>query len=154
MTDFRLAWTAEDADLVIEGGDIALDSGVTTGAIVSLFSDGRAPEERLESADQDPRGWWGDPSPDFGSLLWLLLREKRTQKTLELARSSASQALSWLVSEGIAESVDVSASFRGPALALRVEVERGFARRWAPIWDAMDPQVFEAQGVKLDLIYR
>lgn len=153
--DLKLTWGSGVADLIIENGDLAIERGVTTGVIVSLFSDARAPIDSLPDPKSDPRGWWADPRPEFGSLLWLMEREKQLPETLELAKETVRDALAWLTREGVAESIDVAATWaaRG-VLVLRIEIARGSARKWAHVWDGMEPLNFESQGVKLDLAWR
>lgn len=74
-----------ESDLVIEGGDLALDQGLQTKILLSLFTDRRVgPKENLEDP-QDLRGWWA--REDFGSRLWLLGRAKATKENLLLAKS-------------------------------------------------------------------
>ena len=61
----------------------------------------------------------------YGSLLWLLAREKQIPCVLARAEAYAREALAWLITDGIASRVDVAASF--PALgwlALEVAIHR------------------------------
>ena len=61
----------------------------------------------------------------YGSLLWLLAREKQIPSVLARAEGYAREALAWLIADGIASRVDVVASF--PALgwlALEVAIHR------------------------------
>lgn len=161
MSDLALIWNAETmlADLLLDQGQIVPDHGLRTAILISLFSDARAPEEAaLPEAGQDRRGWWGDvlannagpqagsaADPDrIGSLLWLLARAKVTPQVLAEARQYAEDALDWLVRDGIARTVRVTASAaRAGAvpdvLVLHVEVDRpdGPGRqRWDFAWDA------------------
>jgi phage gp46-like protein len=86
----------------------------------------------LGGSGGDRRGWWGDILPAnalrqdrFGSLLWLLAREKQIPSVLARAEAYAREALAWLITDGIAARVDIAASF--PALgwlALEVAIHR------------------------------
>ena len=90
------------------GGDIALDLGISSAVLCSLFADRRAElEDDLPASETDPRGWCLEPTDDrWGSRLWLLERGKATTETVALARTAALQALAWLIEDGIAETVD------------------------------------------------
>jgi phage gp46-like protein len=103
-------------DLGIQGADLATDSGLQTAVMVSLFTDAQAEEEELPYVGASRRGWWGNLFPEVdrdevGSKLWILAREKRTQETLNRAEEYAGAALSWMLEDGVAESVDVETSF-------------------------------------------
>lgn len=150
MPDLAKIWNAETqtADFSILGAGFAESAGLESAVINSLFSDARAPDELLADmaarqgvsvAQLDPRGWWGDSylpeiageAPDrFGSLLWTLGREKQTNETLNRARDFAAAALAWMVSDGLARSVDVSAEwFSRGVLALRIPIVLPDGRR-------------------------
>lgn len=133
MADIQTTWVGGDQGGVWAraGADLASDDGLLTAVIISLFTD--APASALEAANaglSDRRGWWGDAYADeagdvMGSKLWLLRREKRTAATLERARQYATEALAWLVSDGVAESVAVTAEAVGTdVLGLQVTVTR------------------------------
>lgn len=131
MTDIALNWNGSTADLLIKGGDLVLDEGLQTATVISLFSDRRArADDKLPGDDTDRRGWPGDAWPDvigdlIGSRLWLLGREKQLVETLRRARDYARESLSWQIEDGIAASVDVSASVpRAGVLALSITISR------------------------------
>ena len=88
---------------------------LTRAVIVSLISWRKA--EPDDNPVQD-NGWWGDSFPTvqndrIGSRLYLLSREKLTNKTPLKAREYISQALKWLVDDGVAVRVDVTAERTG-----------------------------------------
>lgn len=102
---------------------MALEGGLATAVILSLFTDRRAgPDDALPAGVTDRRGWVGDEfmpvadtsvgisagSDAWGSLLWLLHHGKATVDVLERARFAAQEALAWLVRDGIASRVDVT----------------------------------------------
>ena len=153
--DVAIRLTDGVADIAIASGDLAIDRGLTTAVLVSLFSDGRAPADAdLPGAPGDVRGYWAESSADrFGSLLWLLTRALATQETLTRAKTYCEQALAWLEREGIAAGVDVAASY-GPAkqLSLEIKIRRGSAEQWAQLWDETARTDFKAQGVQLAII--
>lgn len=115
-------------DMVYDGQLLAQDQGLTTAVLHSLFSDARAELDELPSPSSERRGWWGDcllPEDDrYGSKLWLLQREKRTQETLHRAREYAQQALAWLIEDGHADKIEVQAEWTSQgALALLITLE-------------------------------
>lgn len=78
--------------------------------IISLFTWRRATPD--DNAAQ-PMGWWGDTYPTvtgdrIGSRLWLLGREKITNDMLNRARDYATEALQWLLDDGVAARVEIS----------------------------------------------
>lgn len=117
-------------DLVIAGGDLALDATPVTAMLVSLGSDRRArADDALPQAPDavpiDPqappvinprRGWPGDAldmrGRRLGSRLWLLERAKAGAETRRRGAIYAAEALAWLEAE------------RGHALALDVDWAR------------------------------
>jgi phage gp46-like protein len=118
MSDLRLKWTAPFAgDLRIVANDLEIDDGLETAVVLSLFTDRRANDgDALPTASSDRRGWWGDAAPavtddQFGSRLWLLGREKQEPAVLERAKTYAEEALAWLVTDGVAQTVTVTAEF-------------------------------------------
>lgn len=118
---------------VTPAGRIARDEGLRSAVLLSLFLDARArPEDPLPDArDGDRRGWVGDAlSPDagdrMGSRLWLLSREKQTEGVRVRAEIYAREALAWLVADGLATALDVTATWRSRGvLDLRVRVVPG-----------------------------
>lgn len=133
--DIRIQHTNMDGvigfDLSMDGTQFSIDQGLETSVIISLFTDRRADaDEVLPDGSGDLRGWFGDSMAEvvgdrIGSLLWLLWREKQTQKVLVRARDYARDALKWLVEDGLAKRADVEASYpRAGVLALAVEIER------------------------------
>jgi len=107
------------------------DDGLETAVIISLSTDRLA--NRGDAVPGDPndrRGWWGDSFADvagdrIGSRLWLLSREKQIPSVLARAREYAAEALQWLIDDGIARAVNVTAEVVSQGvLGLGVEVVR------------------------------
>ncbi|WP_165681395.1 phage GP46 family protein [Metapseudomonas otitidis] len=146
MSDIALVWNGTEADLAIEGGDLVLEEGLQTAAVISLFSDRRARlDDVLPADDGDRRGWVGDAWPrvdgdQIGSRLWLLNREKDIPETLRRAREYARESLAWLIEDGIGASLDVQASvpMRG-VLRLELTVNRRdgstFNHQFDTLWE-------------------
>lgn len=124
----------QGADLATDGILLAEDDGLQTAVLISLFTDRRAnDDDRLPDdgqGDADRRGWWGDEFNDvtndqIGSRLWLNESAKQLQEVLDRDREFAQQALQWLVDDGIASRVDVTAfSPRSGIRALGVAIHR------------------------------
>jgi phage gp46-like protein len=133
-------------DLALDGAALATDGGLATAVVVSLFSDrrARADDALPDSADGDPRGWWGDLVPPvegdrIGSRLWLLAREKQLPAVVARAKEYTEEALAWLIEDGIASRVEVSAEISRPGvLGLAIAIYRpGGGReehRFSYIW--------------------
>lgn len=118
--------SVKTVDLVVDANDLKTDDGLQTAVIVSLFTDARADEDEIPAEDRSARGWWGDLFPEvagdrIGSKLWLLKREKRTVETLNRAEEYASEALQWMIDDGVAESLDVTASW-DPNGAMQLQI--------------------------------
>lgn len=126
-------------DCGMEAGDLVAEDSLRTAVILSLFLDRRANDDDILPNDSDDRrGWWADtvaPMTDYGigggsasgdhigSRLWLLSREKQLAGVLERARHYAEEALAWLVEDGVATAVSVTASSPRPGwLALTVTI--------------------------------
>jgi len=134
MTDIALKVSTDGdfaADIFMAGADLAGDDGMRTAIVISLFTDARAGDDDvLPQPGGDRRGWWGDtyaqiPGDAQGSKLWLLDREKQLPSVLARAQQYATDALQWLIDDGVASAVGVVASFPHLGwLALAVTVER------------------------------
>ena len=128
MTDLMLGWDADvgTGDIRVAGADLATDGSLQTAVLISLFTDRRAPVGELPYGVRDRRGWWADALADgdeTGSLLWTLTPGKETAGILVRAESHASEALAWLVDDGHAETVSVSAAWEPPgAMTIGVDI--------------------------------
>lgn len=148
----RIEWdqTTGLGDLATDShGMTALDGGLETAVILSLYSDRRAADGDDLQIGASRRGWWGDSLADdgdqWGSRLWLLDRSKSTEETLELAKLYAEEALAWMLEDGIARRLQITvervAELNGapvPAhsqmLDLRVSIEKADGARWDSAW--------------------
>jgi phage gp46-like protein len=130
MADIGLKWKENFADFTVEKTDLALDDGIETAVLISLFTDRRVRVDELPLHETDRAGWWGDMIADeegdeIGSKLWLLAREKQTEETLIRYQEYAEQSLAWLVSDGLAQGVEVVASYpRREMVALEVTIQK------------------------------
>lgn len=119
---------------------LAVETGLHTAVILSLFIDRRAgPDDVLPHNQTDRRGWCGDEYmraddlpvatgvDPWGSHLWLCYFTKVDSQVLERARFAAWEALQWMVTSDVAARVAVSAEWRRGTdyeyrLALRVQI--------------------------------
>ncbi len=117
MPDIRLNWDTDNyrGDLLVEGNDLALDSGLETAVLISLFTDRRA---KVDDALPDPsstdrQGWFGDlilpieEGDQIGSRLWLLRRSKNLPINRNKAKKYIEEALQWMIKDGIAAKIEV-----------------------------------------------
>jgi phage gp46-like protein len=122
--------------LVINGIDtplgMALRQPLPRAVIISLFSWGRAlPDDELPGTDR--MGWWGDSFPQvagdrIGSRLWLLARTTIRTATPAKVREYATEALAWLIADGVASDVIVQAERDGLyQVSLWCQIVRGNA---------------------------
>ena len=116
-----MSYFVQDRAVVIDGVPLSLDlttgDALTRAVLMSLFSWARARPGAVLPADRK-MGWWGDTYPTaandrIGSRLWLLSREKLLPETMRRAREYAQEALAWLVADGVAQRVEVTADRRG-----------------------------------------
>jgi len=124
----------QGADLAMDGVLLADDDGLLTSVLISLFSDRLArADDVLPNADQgdaDRRGWWADEfnadaADRIGSHLWLNEAAKQLPAVLVRDKEYATAALQWLVDDGIAAKVVVSAfSPRSGIRALSIAIHR------------------------------
>lgn len=142
---FEFPLILDSAGLVTDG---QRQSRLVRAVINSLFTWARArPGDELPTPESPRMGWWGDSySPvegdRFGSRLWLLSRETLTSAVIAKARDLAQEALAWLVTDGIAERVQVQAERRGDdGLAMSIWVDEPATGRleirFADIWSAI-----------------
>ena len=115
MTDFAIAVQNGIPDLVFADGDLVIDESLLPAILLSLMTDRLAePNDVLPDGSTDHRGWWADAYLEggdrFGSRLWLLNRAKNVPDEVRRAREYAQEALAWLIEDGIAAEVNVTAS--------------------------------------------
>ena len=144
--DIRTAWNAATyaGDWLIEPPDLASGADLETAVLISLFTDRLADaDDYIPAEDGDRRGWWADTgkpaSGRIGSRLWLLAREKQTNETRLRAEEYATEALQWMLDDGVADRIDVAAAWADLGrLELTIDIYRNtdrlFHGRYSPHW--------------------
>lgn len=141
----------DESTLVIDG--ITTNASMTPNdllaraVMISLFSWRRAQDGDVGNGDKK-YGWWGDNYADvvndkIGSRLWLLARSKLTLETLSRAREYAIEALQWLLDDGVASDVSVTAERNGnERLDLWIVITRGDGSkldlRFSDLWSNLN----------------
>lgn len=129
MSDLALQLAANGRiDLAISGGDLVRETSLETCVLLCLYTDAQAGEDDvIPDGSTDRRGWWASSLQGlvYGSLLWLLSREKHTTGVAERAREYADEALAWMVDAGLASRIDVQTTLLpGQTLYLGVTVHQ------------------------------
>jgi phage gp46-like protein len=140
--DILIQWDNTDAlgDWVFALGDVQTGQDLETACLVSLFTDKLAtPDFAPTDGTQDRRGWWADPYQDapLGSNLWQLERAHKTRNTLGLARRYTLDALQWLITDGVAKSIECNTSWiTSTMLGIAIQITKpdGSVTRFAFGW--------------------
>lgn len=118
-------------DIGVANNDLVTDAGIQTAVLISLFTNQRTTEDDPPPDEQSGLGgWWGDqfqanPNDLIGSKLWLLRRAKTEQDTLNRAEEYSKEALQWMIDDGVAQTVDCSASYdQNKALILSINITK------------------------------
>lgn len=111
--DYKLAQGKEGWDLVKGEYDLKLEDGLYSAIIVSLFTE---------------PGWWGNAYLErkgdaYGCKLSEACRASLGQATLQRLEDECMRALSWMVQDGIARNVAVSARKKGDNVSLTITVD-------------------------------
>ncbi len=97
-------------DLAIgEDGDFEKINSFDTAITLSIFCERRASVTEVPESFRR-RGWIGSQNQpvEYGSKLWLLHQSRLINKTVNQARDYLNQCLSWLVTFGYLESIEVN----------------------------------------------
>ncbi|UFT92819.1 phage GP46 family protein [Pectobacterium carotovorum] len=118
MTDIKSFWNVDEihADWIAGEGRLLDGDDLQTAIVISLFTDRLArADDNYESTDR--RGWWGDSGEKdlIGSRLWLLRRQRLTTSVALKAEEYATEALQWLIDDGVVGSISVVTQIVFPA---------------------------------------
>lgn len=113
--DISIVWDQQNqrGDFAMVGALLQTGNDLYTAYQISVFSDRVAnPDDVIPDGTNDPRGWCeDDPQYPIGSRLWLIYRGKNTQKTLNDALVYVTEAVQWLVDDGIVAKHDISVEY-------------------------------------------
>jgi phage gp46-like protein len=111
MSDISTVWLPEigRGDWLQNGAQLASGNDLVTAILISLFTDRvAAADDVIPDGSSDSRGWWGDdPANPIGSRLWLLGRAKQVTDTLSRAQDYITEALQWLIDDGVVARFDI-----------------------------------------------
>lgn len=133
MGDLALRWDLATGtmDLAMAEDDLASDEGLQTAVLLSLFLDARAePEDQLLDNNGDRRGWCLDELNEmegdrYGSRRWLVTeRGKLTPDITRQIQVFDAAALQWLLEDGVASAVNVTAEIIDGHLRQIVHIDR------------------------------
>lgn len=115
--------------------DISFDAGSTLESVVlhSLLSYARCEESELDGSDTK-NGYWAEGGERFGSRMWLLRRAKINPQTPQLCEQYCRDALKWMVSSGVASSVDVFAEQIMDRINISVTINKNTTIIFNDIW--------------------
>ena len=129
MSDIRLIYdeTTGEFDVGISNGDLVGDDGLETSVVISLFTDRLIDGTMDAEQKSDRRGWWADETlsdnDNIGSLLWTYRRQKIT--SLGAIEDAAREALQWMIDDGVAAAVTVTATRVGvDCIQLDVSIQK------------------------------
>jgi phage gp46-like protein len=92
------------------GGFLQTGSDLETVYLISMFTDRSAQSgDVIPDGTNDRRGWIGDAGAQYpiGSRLWLLSRAAKSQQTMNRARAYVTEAVQWLLDDGVVAKHDI-----------------------------------------------
>lgn len=114
MADITTVWNQTRGDWVQLGAVLQSGHDLQTAVLISIFTDATAStDDVIPDNSADPRGWWGDAGQTYpiGSKLWLYMRTKATEQTRVAIEHTISNALQWLIDDGVAAAIAVDANW-------------------------------------------
>lgn len=130
MSDISTVWDVANSrgTWVISGGALQSGNDLQTAVLISLFTDRLATaSDVLPDTTGDRRGWWGDldQTVPIGSRLWLLSRSKLTPAVAVAAKGYATEALKWILDDGVAAVVTITTTITLPnMLGIQVVIQQ------------------------------
>jgi phage gp46-like protein len=129
MSDIRTIWVASNGrgDWSLSGAQLQSGNDLQTSVLISLFTDRIAnTDDAVMDGSGDPRGWWADDAQyPVGSRLWLLERAKQESNILIRARDYITEALQWLIDDGVVATFDIYVEWtRASVLGMQVIAHR------------------------------
>lgn len=151
MSDIGIFFQNNCFQTLLELGDLKGDTGLETAVIISLFSDKRVTPSEVPPGLTSQRGWWGDLVPEIegdqiGSKLWTFSRSKVTLETVAQMETEVKNALNWMLTDGVAESIDVVGSIdEFKRIILAISIKRPSdqqADKFGFAWDGQEVKRF------------
>jgi phage gp46-like protein len=104
-------------DLAMQDADLQTGDDLRTAVVISLFTWARAKSDDKLEEGESAQGWWGDNLSEdnykIGSRLWLLMREKLTQETINRTEEYIKESLRWMLDDKVASKISVAVSRNG-----------------------------------------
>jgi phage gp46-like protein len=109
MSDLALSQSANGRfDLDFSGNDLHLTDSLKNAVLLSLgiWSSGRVPDGNAVLEPQIS-GWWGSSLDDIelGSTIWKSFSDKVGEPVLDKIDAAVTQALKWMIDDGVAKDV-------------------------------------------------
>jgi len=121
-------------------GDIETENFFDTALLVSIFCERRATASEVPESHQR-RGWIGNEQGEngfeIGSKLWLFEQSRVTRSLLSDIEKVVFNALSWLIDDGFAVSIEAIAELKDNTVTLTVTIETPSSkveRRFYELW--------------------
>lgn len=141
-TDILLNNDSGYLDISFTDGDLTLTHGFETALLMSILCEARAAASEVPTVERR-RGWWGNYVSSFqgyeqGSKFWLLYQAKRTNDTLNLAKTYVSNGLQWFLTDKYADDISIDTSFDNIGLKIDTTLYRSknkIANASYRIWD-------------------
>lgn len=120
MGDVTIVWDPNTGtgDIAMSGLDLLQGQELETAVLISMFTDGQMDPGDIVLDTADPRGWWADTysaledptlpvigGDRIGSKIWQAFARIRNQDTLNWLQDQTVKALSWMITDGVAQSV-------------------------------------------------
>lgn len=127
MSDLALRQTRElNYDLDFNGSDLSLSDSLQGAVALSLGCFVRSGATGTATLSNQIGGWWGNALNELpmGSEIWKLFSSKISDKSADAAAKMAENALAWMVTDGVAKSIDVTGEAFRTGVNLRVRVQK------------------------------
>lgn len=120
MSDISTQWNPDAGygDFVVVPPSLASGNDLETAIFLSIFTDRQAgPDDVIPDGTTIRRGWWADDlNYPLGSRLWLLSRSKATKDVLRRAHDYVTEAVQWLLDDGVVAKFNIYCEFTTPTM--------------------------------------
>ena len=130
LIDIKLRQRAEDGiwDINIDSdGDLEKDDGFGTTIAMSIIGRRRATAGEVITP-QNRGGWLGNllsdvPGFEMGSKTWLRNQSRMPPNTPAQIKNDIQEGLQWMIDDGLAENIIVTASQNGDSIQVEINVD-------------------------------